>query len=72
MTRKIEQFIKGMGSVIDIGASSAHIDLNVTLQPYLARTHAQALSGDWQKLAKDFDSAFKKTVGGSGYDVKPF
>ena len=58
MTNKMRQFIKGVGSTIDLGASAAHCETRVGQGLGLGRTDAQALSGDWRKLAGDFHAAF--------------
>jgi hypothetical protein len=71
MTNKLRQFIRGMGSAIDLGATSAHAHTRVGLGLNLERTHAEALGADWDKLANDFGSAFKRTVGGRGAHGRP-
>lgn len=62
MGRKVRQFLKGIGSSIDLGAShrsSTPVGQGLRLN----RTAGEALGRDWQKLAKDFGSAFHKSVG---------
>jgi len=62
MTNKLYQFVRGMGSVVDIGAAFANSDTRVGRGLDVGRTDMQALSGDWQKLTEDFGAAFEKTV----------
>jgi hypothetical protein len=71
MTNKTRQFIRGMGSAIDLGGASGRLANPVGHGLELERTDAQALSGDWRKLADDFGAAFNKTVGSAGEHVKP-
>lgn len=60
MTQATYNFIRGMGSVMDLFPDSGPsrvgegIDLN--------RTDADALRGDWEKVAGDFRKAFDTTV----------
>jgi len=70
MTNKVRQFIRGMGSAIDLGGSAMHSQRSVGAGLGLDRTDAQALRGDWQKLSQDFGSAFSKTVGKDGGHVQ--
>ncbi len=62
MTSKLQQFIKGMGSAIDLGATSGPIQARAARCVNLERTCAEALGEDWHKLAEDFNSAFSDTV----------
>jgi len=71
MTKTLNYFIKGMGSAIDLGATSAPHHTCVGYGLNLERTDAEALGGDWDKLAHDLGSAFKKTVGSRGEHGKP-
>ncbi len=71
MTNKLHQFIKGMGSAIDVGATSSRAHTRVANGLNLERSCAEALGADWHKLAQDFGSAFSKTVKDGGEHVKP-
>jgi hypothetical protein len=62
MKSKLRQFIKGMGSAIDLGATSSPRHSRVANGLNLERSCAEALGADWHKLAQDFGSAFSKTV----------
>ncbi len=68
MTAKMRQFIKGMGSAMDLGATPSRAD--VRLVTFLDRTATQALTSDWQKLAKDFCSSFSEVTHTGGDNVK--
>jgi hypothetical protein len=68
MKNKLHQFIKGMGSAIDLGATSSPAHTRVGNGLNLERSCAEALGADWHKLAQDFNSAFSDTVKeGSGH-----
>lgn len=68
MTKKLRQFVKGMGSTIDLGATSSPSITRVGKGLHPGRTCAEALGADWCKVARDFYSAFSDTVkDGSGY-----
>jgi len=70
MTNRLRQFIKGMGSAIDLGATSSHAHTRVGDGLNLERTSADALGGDWRKLAEDFGTAFTKMVRDGGEHAK--
>lgn len=69
MTRTSYNFIRGMGSVLELiptGEPSRvgqGIDLN--------RTDAEALGGDWDRVAGDFRIAFDRTVKDADDHVQP-
>ncbi|MGC9453792.1 MAG: hypothetical protein ACP5HU_02915 [Phycisphaerae bacterium] len=70
MTNKTRQFLKGMGSALDIGAVSSGCVTRVGAGLDLGRTEAQALGSDWQKVSQDFGCAFRKIIRGGEY-VQP-
>lgn len=68
MPDKLRQFIRGMGSAIDLGATSSPSHTRVADGLNFERSCADALGADWQKLSQDFGSAFSKSVkDGSGH-----
>lgn len=70
MTNKLRQFIKGMGSTIDLGAMSSPAHTRAAYGLNLKRSCAEALDADWHKLAQDFNSAFSNTVKDDSGHVK--
>lgn len=67
MTSKMRQFVRGMGSAIDMSGSFFRSPHRVGAGLNLHRTDAQALQNDWEKLSRDFLAAFQKTVGDGGH-----
>lgn len=62
MKQKLHHFITGMGSAIDLGATSSPGRTRVGKGLNWYRTPAEALRADWQQLAQDFNSAFSDIV----------
>ena len=62
--------MRGMGSVIDLGVTGARFNVRGGPPLNLFRTDAQALGNDWDKLAGDFHSAFRKGLMGGGEHVR--
>ena len=60
MTPSTYNFIRGMGSVMDLMPSPPHFDVAEGID--LTRSDADALRGDWEKVAGDFRKAFGQTV----------
>ena len=69
MTRATYNFVRGMGSVLDLIPSGGPsrvgqgIDLN--------RSDAEVLCEDWQRVAQDFRAAFDKTTKEASDHVQP-
>jgi hypothetical protein len=70
MRSKLHRFIKGMGSAMDLGATSSPSHTRTGQGLKLERSCAEALGADWRKLAQDFDSAWSKTVKDGNGNVK--
>ena len=67
MTRAAYNFIRGMGSVLELlprrrsSRPGEGIDLD--------RTEAEALQSDWARVSEDFAAAFEREVEGKTDDV---
>ena len=62
MTRKLRNFIKGMGSVFDLTGASVQRHISVGEGVVRTDTCMESLQGDWQKLSQDFASAFNESA----------
>ena len=60
MTTATYNFIRGMGSVLDLMPSAGPSRVGQGID--LRRTDAEALGNDWQRVADDFQAAFDQTV----------
>lgn len=60
MTRATYNFLRGMGSVLDLLPSSGPSRVGMSIN--LKRTDGEALRKDWQQVARDFRVAYDQTV----------
>lgn len=68
MTRATHNFLRGMGSVLDLVPSGGPFRVGQGIN--LNRTDAEALSQDWQRVAQDFRAAFDETTKDAPQHVK--
>jgi len=68
MTRSTYNFIRGMGSVLDLVPSGGPSRVGQGID--LHRSDAEALREDWQRVAQDFRAAFDKTTKEAGGHVQ--
>jgi len=64
MTRFSYNFVRGMGSVVDLIPSRHPSRVGQGID--LTRSEADALGRDWQRVAQDFRTAFDQTTTGLG------
>lgn len=68
MTRATYNYIRGMGSVLDLVPSGGPSRVGQGID--LDRSDAEALRQDWQRVAQDFRTGFDKTTKKAGKHVQ--